>query len=62
MDYESGGDRTATVWGKPYVIVVYRRSKSVWEAVGDYKGEQIRVTDRSAALLLRNVATYKGEA
>ena len=49
-------------YGQAGAEVVYRKSKSVWEAVGDYMGEQIKVKDRSegAVLMLwRNVATYK---
>jgi hypothetical protein len=58
-------ERTATVnvWGKPHVISVYQKSKSVWVAVGDYKGESIMVEDRSKGAALkrwREVASYKG--
>jgi hypothetical protein len=28
--------RRVSVWGKPYEISLYRKSKSVWIAVGDY--------------------------
>ena len=27
-----------SVWGKEHKITVYQKSKSVWEAVGDYMG------------------------
>jgi len=55
--------RTVIVWGKPQVVSVDRRSKSVWVAVGDYMGEPITVQDRSESAALkrwREAATYKG--
>ena len=36
------------VWGKPFVVNVSQRSKSVWVASGEYMGQQIQTTDRSA--------------
>ncbi|UPJ31018.1 hypothetical protein [Bradyrhizobium sp. CW1] len=52
-----------TVWGKPHAVTVYQKSKSVWEAVGHYMEETIRVTDRSAGSAIKrwkSAATYKG--
>jgi hypothetical protein len=65
---EAAGDkmstqRTVIVWGKPQVVSVDRKSKSVWIAVGDYMGEPIAVQDRSEGAALkrwREAATYKG--
>ena len=54
---------TVIVWGEPHVISVDRKSKSVWFAVGDYKGESIRVEDRSEGAAIkrwREAATYRG--
>jgi hypothetical protein len=31
--------RVVSVWGKPQKIWVYRKSKSVWVAVGEYMDE-----------------------
>ena len=36
------------VWGKPHDVNVSQRSKSVWVASGEYMGQQIQVTDRTA--------------
>ena len=41
-------ERTVYVYAIPHEISVARKSKSVWEAVGDYKGEPIRVKGSSA--------------
>jgi hypothetical protein len=63
---------TVTVWGKPYEVIVYQKSKSVWEAVGTYApvsvvpgktSEEIRVTDRSESAALKRwveAAGYRG--
>jgi hypothetical protein len=54
---------TVTVWDKPYEITVYQKSKSVWIAVGDYDGKEIRVDGRSqssAAEHWRETARYRG--
>lgn len=51
------------VWGQPQSVTIYQKSKSVWEAVGEYMGESIRVTDRSAGSVLKSwqeAARYKG--
>jgi hypothetical protein len=44
----SPGERRVSVWGKPHEITVYRKSKSVWVAVGDYMGEMLRTEGPSA--------------
>jgi hypothetical protein len=51
------------VWDKSCEITVYRKSKTVWIAVGDYLGEQIETkgsTQRAAAAQWREAARYKG--
>lgn len=56
-------EHKVTVWGQPQTVTVYQKSKSVWEAVGDYMGETIRVTDRSPGSVIKrwkSAATYKG--
>ena len=40
--------RTVHIWAIPHVITVYQKSETVWEAVGDYRGEPIRVKGSSA--------------
>ena len=40
-------ERRVIVWGEPQMITVHRKSKSVYEAVGDYMGATIRVKDQS---------------
>jgi hypothetical protein len=51
------------VGGRSYEISVYRKSKSVWIAVGDYMGVTITVQDRSEDAALkrwREAAEHKG--
>jgi hypothetical protein len=59
----TGMKTTVTVWGKQYEITVYQQSKSVWIAVGDYEGQEIRVQNRSrtsVASLWQETARYRG--
>jgi hypothetical protein len=54
---------TVKVWDKDYEITVYKKSKSVWIAVGDYMGESIESkgsSESSAAAHWREAARYKG--
>jgi hypothetical protein len=56
-------EHTVEVWGKPCAVSAYQKSKSVWVAVGDYMGEQIRVQDRSERTAVKSwhdAARYKG--
>jgi hypothetical protein len=51
------------VWGTSYEISVYKKSKTVWIAVGDYMGERIETkgsSQSSAATHWREAARYKG--
>jgi len=55
-------ERIVTVWGKRYTIIVEQKSKSVWVAAGEYKGELHLVKDRTpgaAAKRWVEWATYK---
>jgi hypothetical protein len=36
-----------TVWGKDHTLRVYRKSKSVWIAIGDCSGAQFSVKGRT---------------
>jgi hypothetical protein len=40
--------RTVYVWAIPHVITVHQKSKAVWAAVGDYRGERIEIAGSSA--------------
>ena len=40
--------RTVHVWAIPHVITVHQKSETVWEAVGNYRGERIEVKGSSA--------------
>lgn len=56
-------EQKVMVWGKPYTVSLYQKSKSVWTATGDYNGERITVTSRSpgsATKLWRDAARYRG--
>jgi hypothetical protein len=51
------------VWGHPFTVTVYQKSKSVWIAVGTYLGERIESKDRSegsALMRWKEAARYKG--
>jgi hypothetical protein len=44
---EATWERLVRVWDKPHTITVYKTSKTVWVAVGEYNGQHIEVKDRS---------------
>jgi hypothetical protein len=55
--------QTVYVWDKPHNVSVDQQSKSVWMAVGEYKGKQIEVKDSTKGAALkrwREAATYRG--
>ena len=41
-------ERTVYVWAIPHVITVHQKSGTVWEAVGNYRGERIEIEGSSA--------------
>jgi hypothetical protein len=41
-------ERTVHVWAIPHVITVHQKSKAVWVAVGNYRGERIEIEGSSA--------------
>jgi hypothetical protein len=51
-------ERTVYVYAIPHKITVARKSNTVWEAVGDYRGERIEVKGSSA----NNAAKYWADA
>ena len=36
-------ERTVTVWSQPLKVTVYRKTKTIWIAAGDYMGKTIYV-------------------
>lgn len=51
------------VWGKPQIVNVVQKSKSVWISSGEYSGEHLYARGRSlgqAILAWRRQAEYKG--
>lgn len=56
-------ERVVRIWDKPHTIVVYRKSKTVWIAVGEYMGESFEVkgsSENAAAKGWAEAARYKG--
>jgi len=47
---------TVAVWGKLHVIALYRNSKYVWIAAGEFMGERIEAKASSASAAARNWA------
>ena len=65
MVTEGEYERKVNVWGKPYVISVYQKSKTRWIARGDYHGEPIEVKGSSLSKATKawvDAALYKGLA
>jgi hypothetical protein len=55
--------QTVRVWEQLQEITVYQKSKSVWVAVGDYKGERLETkgsSESAAAKHWQDAARYKG--
>ena len=55
--------RTVTILGEKISIKVFEEHKTVWNAIGVYKGEGIEVSGRNiseAVKLWCNAATYRG--
>ena len=56
-------ERMVEVWDRLYIVTVERISESVWEVVGDYMFESIRVqgeTEGTALQRWREAARNKG--
>jgi hypothetical protein len=51
--------RTVHVWAVPHIITVYQKSKTVWVAVGDYRGERIEIEGSSANVTAKWVETAR---
>jgi hypothetical protein len=52
-----------TVWDEQYRVKVYQKSKTVWIAVGEYRGQTIEVkgrTDTQAVARWQDSARYRG--
>jgi hypothetical protein len=46
-------ERTVYVWAIPHVITVHQKSGTVWEAVGNYRGERIEAKGSSADVVAK---------
>jgi hypothetical protein len=60
---EASWERVVRVWDKPHTITVYKKSKSVWVAVGEYMGKHIEVKGSSLKAAEKSwisAATYQG--
>lgn len=56
-------EHVVRVWDEPYTVTVYKKSKSVWVAVGDYMGRRVEVkgsSERSALRWWVDAARYRG--
>ena len=56
-------ERTVLLYDTPCTITISHSSKTVWVAVGDYKGERIDVKGSSANIAAKNwvdVAHFRG--
>lgn len=56
--------RSIKVWERDYEVIVSQNSRSVWIAVGDYEGQEIRATGRTpaqAAASWRVIAQRRGD-
>jgi hypothetical protein len=56
-------ERTVNIRDNPNTVSVYRKSKTVWIAVGDYVGRHIEIRDQTEGAALnrwREAAEYKG--
>jgi hypothetical protein len=54
---------TVDVWGKPQIISVYQKSKTIWIAVGTYMGRTIETKGSSASAAAKHwqdAARYHG--
>jgi hypothetical protein len=55
--------QTVRVWDELQEITVYQKSKTVWVAVGEYKGERIETkasSESAAAKHWEGAARYRG--
>jgi len=62
--FDPGTERTVSVWGKPHKVTVYRMSKTVCTATGDYMGRLIEgkgSSHRSPLRALADAARYCGQ-
>jgi hypothetical protein len=56
-------ENKVVVWGKMHTVTVEQKSRTVWIAVGNCLGEQIRAQDRSRGAALKRwieAATHNG--
>jgi predicted transcriptional regulator len=46
-------EHSVMVWGEPHIVSVYRKSETVYEAIGNYMCETICVNDQSEGAALK---------
>ena len=46
-------ERNVMVWGEPHIVTVYRKSETVYEAIGNYMCETICVNDQSEGAAIK---------
>ena len=55
--------QTVSVWNQLVETIVWQKSKTVWEAIGDYVGETIRTKGASTSAAVKHwleAARYRG--
>ena len=46
-------EHSVMVWGEPHIVTVYRKSETVYEAIGNYMCETICVNDKSEGAAIK---------
>lgn len=46
-------EHSVMVWGEPHIVTVYRKSETVYEAIGNYMCETICVNDQSEGAAIK---------
>ena len=46
-------EHNVMVWGEPHIVAVYRKSETVYEAIGNYMCETICVNDKSEGAAIK---------
>jgi predicted transcriptional regulator len=46
-------EHSVMVWGEPHSVTVYRKSETVYEAIGNYMCETISVNDQSEGAAIK---------
>ncbi|MFZ3241888.1 MAG: hypothetical protein WB496_04360 [Pseudolabrys sp.] len=46
-------EHSVMVWGEPHIVTVYRKSETIYEAIGNYMCETICVNDQSEGAAIK---------